>query len=182
MLMMNGKQGVLRGLLLMSILTSLVAATCGALNWLSASLQDVTARQYTDIDEARRSIGFSRISVPSYFPEGIAWPPSFLLGQKKPFPALVMEFRAEHGSDIALIITQSARGADARAMQRLRLNTIQEETAYTIKEQQALLQVGRCTTGRPCSQMSWLHAGMQHTVLFMGPPFELIRLAESMIH
>lgn len=178
----NSRQSILRGLVLMSILAAVVAAAFGGLNWLSASLQSVAARQFASIDEARRSIGLAQVSVPAYFPEGIAWPPSSLIGQKKPFPALAMEFRTIHGTDTALIIVQHSGGKTARALQRLSLSTVLEETEYTIKKQPVLLQVGRCTSGRPCSQMHWTRAGVQHTVLFMGPALELIRLSESMIH
>ncbi len=178
----NSRQSILRGLVVMSILAALVAAAFGGLNWLSASLQGVAARQFASIDEARRSLGFAQVSVPAYFPEGISWPPVSLIGQKKPFPALAMEFRAARRSDIALIIVQQSGNTNPRALQRVALSSIQEETAYTIKNRPALLQVGRCTSGSPCSQMRWTRNDVHHTVLFLGPPIELIRLAESMIH
>jgi len=178
----NARQGILRGLVLMTVSSALVAAALGGINWLSASIQGITAQPFATIEEARRHIGFAHISMPAYFPEGIAWPPSLLIGQKKPFPAFAMEFRNVRGSDIILIVAQYSGAADARALQRVQLTAAQEETAYTIKKQPVLLQVGRCSTGESCSQMHWTSAGMQHTVLFVGPPLELIRLAESMIH
>jgi len=178
----NARQGILRGLVLMTLFSALIVAALGGINRLAASIQRVSAQPFATIEEARRHIGLAHITMPAYFPEGIAWPPSLLIGQKKPFPAFAMEFRHARGSDIILIVAQYTGAPDARTLQRVRLTAVLEETAYTIKQQPVLLQVGRCSTGESCSQMHWTSAGVRHTVLLAGPPLELIRLAESMIH
>lgn len=178
----NARQGILRGMAVMTVLSAIVVAALGGINWLSASIQGITAQPFATIDEARRHIGYGHISMPAYFPEGIAWPPSLLIGQKRPFPAFAMEFRKTGGSDVILMVAQYSGASDARTLQRVQLTAVQEETAYTIKKQPVLLQVGKCSTGAACSQMRWTSDGMQHTVLFVGPPLELIRIAESMIH
>lgn len=178
----NARQGILRGLVLMTLFSALVVAALGGVNRLAASIQMVNAQPFATIEEARRHIGLAHITMPAYFPEGIAWPPSLLIGQKKPFPAFAMEFRKTGGSDIILIVAQYSGASDARTLQRVQLTAAQEETAYTIKKQPVQLQVGRCSTGAACSQMRWTSNDIQHTVLFVGSPLELIRIAESMIH
>lgn len=178
----NPRQSMLQGLLVMSILAALVALALGGMNLLAAAMQSVTAVRLPDIDTARRSVGFSRIAIPAYFPEGITWPPSSIIGQRKPYPAVALEFQSASGGGITLIIVQQAGSPDPRALQRVSISGIQEETAYSIKKQQTVLQVGICTSGVPCSQMRWTRGGVHHSALFVGPPIELIRLAESMIH
>jgi hypothetical protein len=178
----NTRQGIIQGFLVMSILAALVAAVLGGLNRIAASLQNVVAVRISDIAEAGRSVGFSRIDIPAYFPEGITWPPSSIIGQKKPFPAVALEFRSAQKGDITLIIVQQAGGSDLRPLQRIALSSIREETPYLVKQRQAVLRVGTCSTGVQCSQMHWTRGDMHHAVLFLGPPIELIRIAESMIH
>lgn len=178
----NSRQSIVQGVMVMSVLSALVAAALGGMNLLAASIQNVAASRVADIDEARRSVGFTQITVPTYFPEGITWPPSSIIGQRKPFPAVALEFRGTQGGSIALIIVQQLRSNDPRALQRVSLTNIQEETPYLIKKQQAILQVGTCGSASQCSQMRWSSDNVHHSVLFLGPPIELIRLAESMIH
>lgn len=173
----------MRGLLLMLVIAGLAVAFLAAANWLPALMQKGFARQYDSIEEAKRSLGLDAVLVPGYFPEGITWPPSFILAQKKPYKAVVMEFREAEAMDAALIVIQSSwHGSDVQ-LQRIRLSGVKEETQYRLKGRNVFLQVGTCDNGMPCSRMTWQDkdSGLHCTVLLMSSPFELIRIAESMI-
>ncbi len=172
----------LRGLLLMLVMVVLVVVLLAAVNWLPSQMQKGFARQYGSVEEAKRSLGLDRVVAPAYFPEGITWPPSFILAQKRPYQAVVMEFRGAAAAGTALIVIQSAaQGADAQ-LQRITLSSLKEETQYRLKGKMVLLQVGTCDKGKPCSRMTWQDNGLRYSVLLLSSPFELIRIAESMIH
>jgi hypothetical protein len=172
----------LRGLLLMLVIAGLAVAFLAAANWLPSLMQTGFARQYDSIEEAKRSLGLDTVLVPGYFPEGITWPPSFILAQKKPYKAVVMEFKEAKAMDAALIVIQSSwQGSDAQ-LQRIRMSEVKEETQYRLKGKKVLLQVGTCENRMPCSRMTWREDnGFHYTVLLTSSPFELIRIAESMI-
>jgi hypothetical protein len=172
----------LRGLLWMLTLVTLIILSLAAVNWLPSLREEGFARQYDSIEEAKRSLKLKDIVVPAYFPEGIRWPPSFILAQKKPYQAVVMEFKDVQTKETALIVIQSSlRGSDAQ-LQRIRLSNVKEETQYRLKDRNVLLQVGTCDNGMQCSKMTWQDSDLFYTVILMSSPFELIRIAESMIH
>ncbi len=171
----------LRGLLWMFVLSGLVILSLFAVNWLPTLREEGFARQYDSIEEAKRALKLEKVVVPTFFPEGITWPPAFILAQKKPFQAVVMEFKATQERDTALIIIQSlSRGGDVQ-LQRIRLSELKEETQYRLKGRNVLLQVGTCDNGTLCSKMTWQDNELSTTLILMSSPFELIKIAESMI-
>jgi hypothetical protein len=179
----NYKTGkTLRGLLWMSVLAGLVVIFVSVVNWLPSLREDGFARQYASIEEARRSLELDTVVVPAFFPEGISWPPSFILAQNKPFPAVVMEFTGAETRETALIIIQSSSRSSDVQLQRIRMSEVKEETLYQLNGMNVLLQVGVCDNGIPCSKMTWQDNSLSHTLLYMSSPFELIRIVESMIH
>jgi hypothetical protein len=166
----------------MLLMTGLAAAFLAAANRLPSLMQKGFAQQYDSIDEAKRSLGLDQVLIPAYFPEGITWPPSLILAQKKPCTAVVMEFKKVETTDTALIVIQSSSDVSDRQLQRITLSQLKEETRYPLKGKMVVLQVGLCDNSMPCSRMTWQDSGIHRTVLLMSSPFELIRIAESMIH
>lgn len=171
----------LRGLLWMLLMAGLVVTVLAAINWLPSRMQKGFVRQYDSIEEAKRSLGLDNVLVPAYFPEGITWPPSLVLAQIKPYRAVVMEFKKAESMETALIVIQSSLHAGDAQFQRIALSELKEETQYRLKGKIVLLQVGTCDNGTPCSRMKWQDNGLYCTVLLMSSPFELIKIAESMI-
>jgi hypothetical protein len=172
----------LRGLLVMLLLAGLAAALLAAANRLPSVMQKGFARQYGSIEEAKQSLGLDNVLIPAYFPEGIMWPPSLILAQKKPYTAVVMEFKKAETMETTLIVIQSSSDGGDSQLQRITMKQLKEETRYQLKGKMVLLQVGTCDNGIPCSRMTWQDSGLHRTVLLMSSPFELIRIAESMIH
>jgi hypothetical protein len=170
-----------RGLLWMLALVILAILFLAAVNWLPSLREEGFARQYSTIDEAKRALKLKDIVVPSYFPEGIRWPPSFILAQRKPYQAVVMEFNEVKSKETALIVIQSSMSGSDAQLQRIRMSTVKEETQYRLKDRYVLLQVGTCDNEMQCSKMTWQDNGLSYTVVLMSSPFELIRIAESMI-
>lgn len=172
----------MRGLLWFTIMAGGVIALLATVNWLPSLTQKDFARQYGSVEDAKRSLGLDNVHVPAYFPEGISWPPSLVLAQKKPYKAVVMEFKDTESMKTKLIVIQSSmQGSDVQ-LQRITLSELKKETQYHLKGKIALLQVGTCDNKMTCSRMTWQDHSLHYTVLFMSSPFELIKIAESMIH
>lgn len=151
-------------------------------DWLPHAIQDDGMRRYGTLEEARSKLKIRDIYVPSYFPQGfITWPPSEILAQNRPFTAVIMEFRQVGKGDTALIITQSASAAFVPGG-KLEFSQIRETTAHKLKGKEALLEVGACRRGEPCSRISWNEGRYRMSIFSKYPPIELIRIAESMAH
>src|SRR3990172_6505504 len=113
---------MLRGLLAMFLIAGLAVAFLAAANRLPSLIQKGFARPYDSIEEAKRSLGLDNVLVPAYFPEGITWPPSLILAQKKPYMALVMEFKKVEASETILIVIQSSSDGSDEQFQRITLS------------------------------------------------------------
>jgi len=166
----------------MLLATAGVVAFLITANRLPFLVQEDFPRQFASLDEARRTIELDPVLIPSYFPEGISWPPSFIFAQNRPYKVLVMEFKDSLSGTPKLIIIQSATSGSITQYQRIRLAVVKEEIEYVLKGKNAFLQIGTCENTMPCSQITWQDGAERCTVLLMSSPFEVIKIAESMIH
>ncbi len=172
-----------RGLFWLAIMAALVVMLLALLNWLPSLIRDDFVRKYDSIEEAARSLRLdNKVLFPKYFPEGISWPPSLILAQNKPYKAIVIEFKETETMETVLIVIQSSLKDNNAHLQRITIKKVSEETEFNLKGKSALLQVGTCETPVTCSRMTWQDNGLYFTVLLMSPPFELIKVAESMIN
>ncbi len=158
-----------------------VVVTLLVLNWLPLVLQKETLRQYGSIDEVRKTLNRKDIKVPAYFPQQITWPPLTILAQSKPHFAIITNFTRANKRDIALVISQS-EGPTMNIEDPIRITTIKEKVRYTLQGKETMLTVGTCKNDEPCSGLTWTEENQTITVLLKSNPFELIRMAESMIH
>ncbi len=172
-----------RGFFWILVMTAVVVALLALINRLPSLADKDFARRYDSIEEATRLIGLdSKSLIPRYFPEGISWPPSMILAQKKPYKAVVVEFReAETMKTVLIVIQSSLQGSNVK-LERIMMTELKEKTGYSLKGITALLEVGTCDKRVACSRMTWQENNFHSTVLIMSPPFELIKVAESMIH
>lgn len=148
-------------------------------NWLPMIMDQSTVRKYPSIDAVSSSLGISDIYVPSYFPEQLGWPPAEILAQRKPFEAVVMEFKRSGGDETALVIIQAEKPEFARNA-KLQLQDINENIPYDLGHITALLEAGACTDRSPCSRISWEVDGRHISLTMKSKPIELIKIAESM--
>jgi hypothetical protein len=177
----NRTWGFLKGLLKMLLVLAGVAAFLAVVNWLPSLGQKEYARRFSSLYEARRSTGMASALVPSYFPEGTAWPPAFIVAQRRPYQAIVMEFRQTATGKTSLSVIESSSQDEVRRLQRIRFTDIREETLYQLKGRPATLRVGTCESVTECSELTWRDRDVSYSVLFASSPFELIKVAESMI-
>ena len=148
------------------------------LNWLPQALQKDTMRRYAGVDEVRTKLNLKNIFVPSYFPSNITWPPSEVLAQTKPYPAVLMAFYRADSQEVLLVISQATE-TSFPSDSFISFDKITEAVPFHFKSRQALLEVGSCRSAGPCSRISWFESGYYIMLAMKSPPFELIRIAES---
>lgn len=151
------------------------------LNWLPLVLQKDTMRRYGSVEEVQAKLNIKDLYVPSYFPQSITWPPSEILAQAKPYPAVLMVFNKAGKSDVALVVSQATTGT-IPGSEFIKFVRITETVPYNFKDRAALLEVGTCKNDEICSRLSWPESNYRITLTMKSPPFELIRIAESMLH
>jgi hypothetical protein len=152
-------------------------------NWLPTVFQEGIIRKYGSIEEVKSKLRLRDIYIPSYFPQKFKWPPSRILAQSRPFVAVVMEFRHMETGETALIITQTADGTFTPD-NKIVIAQIKERVNYSLNGRPSILEVGVCRDEGevPCSRISWDEGNTGIRVEMKSPPFELIRIAESMVH
>jgi hypothetical protein len=168
------------GLLSFALTVVILIIVLKALNWVPLTIQKDTFRRYGSIDEVRTALNIRDIYVPSYFPQHIVWPPSEILAQGRPFPAVVMEFKNAGSGEIVLVLTQS-RGEPFPSGSAIDLTSVKETVPFMMKGRSAVLVVGECMKNEPCSKLTWTEDAYTITALMKAPPFELTRIADSML-
>lgn len=159
---------------------AVLVALLRLLNWLPQVAEKELLRKYRDLEDARAASGIHQALAPSYFPQNLSWPPSTILAQGIPFPALVMEFERIGGKETALLISQAESEAFFPA-ERFRFHEVKERVPYSLKGRQALLVAGVGPQGEPCAGIDWREGKYWIVVRAKTSPIELIRIAESMI-
>ena len=170
------------GYFLFAILVGALFMVLKFLNWVPMLLQKDTMRHYSNIQDIRIQLNMNEIYVPSYFPERLSWPPSEILAQSKPFPAVVMEFRDGKTHETILFVSQVSGVDRSVSEKKIEIVQIKERADYTLKGRKSLLVVGQCEDLKPCSQIAWQEGEFRIFIAMKSGPFDLIRIAESMIH
>lgn len=168
------------GLLSFVVTIAILVAGLMLTNWLPTVLQEGEMGKYRSIEEVRSKLKMKDIYIPSYIPQSIAWPPSRIMAQTRPFHAVLMEFTHRKSGDVDLAISQVAEKGSIPE-RKVALVQVREKTTYPLKGRNALLEVGLCKGEVTCSRVSWNESGYTITVAMKAPPFELLKIAESMI-
>ncbi len=162
------------------IAVALMIAVLKVLHWLPTAIQADIMKSYNSIEDAKSKLNIKNIYMPLYFPKGLVWPPSNVLAQKKPYIAVVMEFKDEKG-DIALIISQAASNKFTPD-KKIKMTQISQKVNFNLKGREANLMVGVCKNEDLCSNISWNEVQYSLIVIAKLPPVEIVKLCESMIH
>lgn len=168
------------GFLYFAVTIAILIGVLKVANWLPTVFQEGIIRKYRSIEEVKSKLKLRDVYIPSYFPQKFKWPPSRILAQSKPFIAVVMEFRNMETGETALIISQ----AEDRAFspdKKIVISQIKEKVNYPLNGRPSILEVGVCKDDVPCSKISWDEGNNTIRVEMKSTPFELMRIAESMI-
>jgi hypothetical protein len=169
------------GFLSFLLVLALLVGALKVMNWLPSIVQEGFISQYKDIEEVRDKLKIKDIYVPSYFPQPVKWPPSAIWAQIRPFTAIVMEFKNVENGDTELIISQVSAKAHFIPDNKIKIEQVREKVDYLLKGRRASLEVGACGNEERCSLLSWIEGKYRITVTMKSPPFELIKIAESML-
>ncbi|MBI5739981.1 MAG: hypothetical protein HZA16_04595 [Nitrospirae bacterium] len=159
----------------------ILVAAIKIINYLPMVIQAGTIREYHSIEEVRSKLNIKDIYIPTYFPQGLVWPPSLVLAQDKPFTAVITEFKKAGKEAPALILSQSA-SATFRTDEKIRLRGIKEKISYPLKGRNMMLEAGVCDNEEPCSRITWAEGRYTITVTAKSEPPDLLKIAESMVH
>lgn len=171
-----------RGLFWLLLMAGVILTIMNLLDRFPSLIQEDNVQRYESIEDAAKALGLQRkVLVPTYFPEGISWPPSLILVQRRPFRALVTEMTDAETKKTVMVIIGSSRADGNLRLERIRMIELREEVEYKLKDKSALLQVGTCVGEMPCSRITWQDNELHITALLVSSPFELIKVAESMI-
>jgi len=92
-----------------------------------------------------------------------------------------MEFRNMETGETDLIISHAA-SKDFTPDKKIVISQIKERVNYSLNGRPSILEVGVCKNDVPCSRISWEEGSTGIRVEMKSAPFELIKIAESMIH
>jgi hypothetical protein len=169
------------GLLYFLLVIAAVIVSLLLLHWLPTALQQDTLRKYDSIEEVRAKLNMRDLRVPTYFPQSITWPAGRILAQAKPYPAVLMVFNRAGRQEPWLVLSQAASGSFSEDLY-ITFAEIKEKVPYQLKGRKAVLEVGTGRNGETCSRISWTEGDLKISLIMKSPPFELIRIAESMVH
>ncbi len=161
-----------------AVVTVLVLALT-ILNRIPLIFQKDTLRRYDSLDEVRAALNMKDIAVPAYFPQDVTWPPFEIFAQGKPFPAVFMTFKQTGTGNIALVISQAEDVFNTG--NPIEIVSVTENVEYQLKGRRAVLTVGIGKKGEPCCRITWKENGRFMSVSMRSTPFELTKIAESMI-
>jgi hypothetical protein len=169
------------GFLYFAVTIAILIGLLKVTNWLPTVFQEGIIKKYSSIEEVKSRLQLRDVYIPSYFPQKFKWPPSRILAQSKPFIAVVMEFRNMETGETDLIISHAA-SKDFTPDKKIVISQIKERVNYSLNGRPSILEVGVCKNDVPCSRISWEEGSTGIRVEMKSAPFELIKIAESMIH
>ncbi len=169
------------GFLSFGLVLVALAGALKVMNWLPSAVQEGFIREYRNIEDVREQLKIRDIYIPSYFPQPVKWPPSAIWAQTRPFTAIVMEFSNVENGHIELTTSQVSAGARFIQDDKIKIEQVREKVGYSLKGRKALLEVGACGNEERCSTISWTEGKYRITVAMKSPPFELIKISESML-
>jgi len=175
-----GKMKKIIRIVIFLLVISLLVIILKGMNWVPVALQKDVMKKYASIDEMKSQLKFTKIYLPAYFPGDFIWPPSTVLAQDVPYPAIVLEFKMKDRDSVGLIITQSS-SSQFRYGRRAEVSSDPKEMTYSLEGRNTIITYGTCNGGAICSSIKWNEKDQWLTIFGLTPKEELIRIAESML-
>lgn len=164
-----------------ALILAVVIVALKALNWVPGALEPGLMARYPSIGDAVSTLGLRQVYVPAYYPESLGWPPAQILAQSQPYPAVIMEFVHARDRQTALVISEVA-GPGFEPKVAIRFRSVGETVPFDLGGRKAQLEAGTCEDGSACSRIRWQEGEVRIVLTMKGPPVELIRIAQSMLH
>ncbi|MHB8990769.1 MAG: hypothetical protein ACYC66_03880 [Chloroflexota bacterium] len=133
--------------------------------------------QFSSVEEARAELRVP-ISIPSYFPSSLAWPPASIRGQQEPATVASLLFLSADGQQ-ALQIREVFSSGETLPFPLPEPMELMERREVTVNGAAGQLLLGRGQEGAAVNQLRWRANGVHLVVTTIYPPEELLRIAES---
>ena len=168
------------GLIIFILAAAALIVSLKVLNWTPSLIQEGLPRTYASIDEVKSKLHIRDIYIPSYYPQGLQWPPARITAQSKPYTMLLMEFTRQEDNNVSLAISQtlSPHPPPRVAIELIHTN---ERVNFPFKGRNALFEVGACRNNEQCCRISWSEPPYHIAVVMMAPPSEMVKIVESMV-
>jgi hypothetical protein len=171
----------IRGFIMFVIAVAALIGTLKLLNWTPGIMQQGLPSTYGSIEEVKSKLHIRNIYIPSYYPQGLQWPPARITAQSKPYTMIMMEFKRKEDNNVSLAISQTAlpNPVPNAMIEMIRTN---ERVNFPFKGRNALLEVGLCKDNEQCCRISWDESSYRIEVAMVAPPSEIVKIAESMVY
>jgi hypothetical protein len=136
-------------------------------------------RVYAAIADAERAIG-TRIWLPPYYPDTLAWPPSRVDVWAGPPVSVALHVAGRGGTSDRLLIVESLGGPAAPPESLLPAVDVLTSSNVPIGARQGLLVRAVAATGEVLHDVSWDHGSRRITLRYHGPVEELLLIAASL--
>jgi hypothetical protein len=170
----------LLGIVLFAATVVVLIGILKVLNWVPGVMQEGLPRRYHTIEEVKRSLNLRAVYTPSYYPQGLRWPPALITAQTKPYLMVLQEYAQQDDNSISLIITQTAGNIVVPDLPITMISKT-EEVPFELKGRNAFLEVGFCKKSAQCSRVSWDEGDFHIMVIMIAPPSDIVKTADSMI-
>jgi hypothetical protein len=170
----------LLGFILFAAAFAVLIGVLKVLNWVPGVMQDGLLKSYATIDEAKTALKISEPFAPTYYPQGLRWPPERIMAQTKPYLMILQEYARQKDGAVTLIIVQTARGhGDPKLPVEMTRKT--EQVTFDLKGRSAFLEVGMCGDDVQCSRLNWAEGDSRIMMIMLTSPSEIVKIADSMI-
>jgi len=168
------------------VLVVAIALTAGGLRlidtlpaWWSGEPRSV--RAYDTVDELEREVR-TRLLLPAFFPETLAWPPSRVERSAGPGKPTLLAFRDRPSGRERVFLCQTLEGDAPIPARLLAPGTIVEQRALEVSGSPAALRVVRGERGETWTDLTWVQQSRRiHIRAGAGTTqTELMRLARSL--
>lgn len=169
------------GLIIFIMAIAALIVSLKVLNWTPSLLQEGLPRTYFSIEEVRSKLHIRNIYIPSYYPQGLHWPPARITAQSKPYTMLLMEFTRQEDDRVSLAISQTLLPHPPPKVS-IEIIHMNEQVNFPFKGRNALFEVGLCRNNEQCCRISWSEPPYHIAVVMLAPPSEIVKIAESMVY
>ncbi len=135
-------------------------------------------REYASIEEAEADLGF-QITVPTYFPSYISWPPAEITGQLLPVPQVETVYHSQYGAKI-LVITQIASDIGKPPDELPWGKAIPGNTPITMDDNTGVMIAARDADGQLLNGAYWESDSFFYVVITSRSERELLTIVRSM--
>ena len=135
-------------------------------------------REYASIEAAEVDLGF-QVTVPTYFPSYISWPPAQITGQLLPVPRVETVFYSQYGARI-LVISQIAADGEEPPEVLPWVSTITAKTPIMIEDNRGVMIAAMDIDGHPLNGAYWKSGIFFYVVITNRSESELLTIVRSM--